>query len=165
MGKLRELLQAEGARFRAERDKRKQTLSEWQELLKGLFARVRGWLKDSDPEGLLDVEDDTVTIHDPALGEYEAPVLRITLGRESVDIVPRARYGVAVIQPPNESHTRAQGLVEIKSRGWASHNLFHLPNDRWFIIDASKPMRADEPNAVEPLTAERLEAALASQLR
>jgi hypothetical protein len=165
MGKLRELLTAEAEKFRSEKAKRQQALSEWLGLLNDLFAQIDAWLKASDPEGLLEVVADTLPINDPALGEYKAPIRRITLGDKSVEIVPRARYVIASILLPNtEKSVRAHGLVEIRSRGWASHNLYQLPGGYWYVFNRSQTLHEDD-NRVEPLDAERFEAALASLLR
>jgi hypothetical protein len=165
MGKLRELLTTEAEKFRSEKTKRQETLREWLSLLGDLFAQLDSWLKASDPDGLLEVTPDTLTINDPALGEYKAPMRRITLGKTSVEIVPRARYVIASIQPTGEQPVRAHGLVEIRSRGWASHNLYQLPGGRWYIYDLSRNLSAVDANPVEPLDADRFEAAIASQLR
>lgn len=127
MGKLRELLANEAAKYRDEKAKHQKALGDWLKLLDDLFTQLDAWLKTSDPEGLLEITSETFTINDPALGEYKAPIRRITLGRNSVEIVPRARYVIAEIQPPNEKPTRAHGLVEIRARGWVSYNLYQLP--------------------------------------
>jgi hypothetical protein len=164
VGKLRELLTAEAEKFRSEKAKRQQALGEWRELLDALFARMSEWLKASDPDGLLEVTKETVTINDPALGEYEAPTLQITLGKTTVEIAPRARYVIASIQPPGEQPVRAHGLVEIRSRGWASHNLYQLPGGRWYIFDCARDLITGA-QPVEPLDADRFEAALASLLQ
>ena len=165
MGKLRDLLKADAERYRSEKAKREQALKEWLDLLNGLFAQIEEWLKASDPDGLLEVTADTLTITDPALGEYTAPVRRVTLGKTSVETVPRARYVIASIQPPGKEPVRAHGLVEIRSRGWPSHNLYQLPGGQWYIYDLSRNLRAAEANPVEPLDADNFEAAIASQLR
>ncbi len=168
MGKLRDLLASEAEKFRNEKAKRQQTLSEWMSLLNGLFNQIDNWLKASDPDGLLDVTAETMTINDPALGEYKAPVRRIALGDKSVEIVPRARYVLASILPVGESEkpVRAQGLVEIRTLGWASYYLFQLPGGHWYIQAASENLRErDSVNTVVRLDADRFEAALASLLR
>ncbi len=165
MGKLRELLTAEAEKFRSEKAKHQHALDEWLGLLNDLFAKIDSWLKASDPEGLLEIVPDTLTINDPALGEYKAPARRIILGMAAVEIVPRARYVIASIQPTGEPPVRAHGLVEIRTRGWASHNLYQLPGGRWYIFDRSRPLSGVEANPVEALDADRFEAAIASQLR
>lgn len=165
MGKLRDLLKTEAGRFRDEKAKRQQALDEWLGLLSNLFAQIDTWLKASDPEGLLEVSAEAVTIDDPALGEYKAPTRRIALGDNSVEIVPRARYVIATLILPNsEQPVRAHGLVEIRSRGWGSHNLYQLPGGQWYIFNRSQPL-SESGNRVEPLDAEQFEAALASLLR
>jgi hypothetical protein len=119
----------------------------------------------SDPEGLLDVTKELVTINDPALGEYKAPSRRIVLGDKFVEIVPRARYVLASVCPPGSTKTvRANGLVEIRTLAWTSHELYQLPSRDWFIRSTSATLR-ESNYAVEPLDADRFEAALASLLR
>ena len=165
MGKLRDLLRTEAARYRSEKTKRQQTLSEWLGLLNDLFNQLDSWLKASDPDGLLDVTAAALLANDPALGEYQAPIRRIALGDKSVDIVPRARYVVATIRPlGTEKPVRAHGLVEIRTLGWASYHLYQLPGGNWYIQTASQNLRETD-NVVEPLDADRFEAALASLLR
>jgi hypothetical protein len=165
MGKLKDLLKTEGERYKNEKAKRQQALAEWIDLLDGLFKQIDVWLKASDPDELLEIAPGKLVINDPALGEYEAPMRRITLGKTSVEITPRARYVIASIQPTGEQPVRAHGLVEVRSRGWASHNLYQLPGGRWFIYQLSRPISGIEANPVEPLDADRFEAAIASQLR
>jgi hypothetical protein len=165
MGRLKELLATEAERFRSEKANRQKVLSEWIGLLNDLFVQIDSWLKASDPEGLLEVVADTATINDPALGEYHAPTRRVTLGDNSVEIIPRARrVAVTLLLPGAEQPVRAHGLVEIRSRGWATHNLYQVPEGKWYIFNVSQNVREDG-NRVEPLDAERFEAALAGLLR
>ncbi len=165
MGKLRDLLKTDAGRYRDEKAKRQQALTEWMGLLNDLFAQLDAWLKASDPDGLLDVTADTTTFSDPALGEYRAPIRQIALGNKSVEIIPRARYVIASILLPNtDKPVRAHGLVELRSHGWATHNLYQLPGGQWYISDLARNLRESD-NPVELLDAERFEAALAGLLR
>jgi hypothetical protein len=165
MGKLRELLATEAEKFKKEKEDRQRTLTEWRSQLDDLFKQLDGWLAASDPEGLLDVTKEPVTINDPALGEYKAPSRRIVLGDKFVEIVPRARYVLASICPHGSTKTvRAHGLVEIRTLAWASHELYQLPSLDWYIRNTSASLR-ESNYAVEPLDADRFEAALASLLR
>ena len=165
MGKLRELLQAEAERYRAEKDKRQRAIQEWLDLLNGLFERIDVWLKDSDPDSLLEVSADTVTLNDPALGEYRAPLRRIRLGEKSVEIVPAARRVAFPIRPPGSSKpVRAHGMAEVRFLGWASYYLFQLPGDQWYIRATAQNLN-DSDNPVDLLDADQFEAALASLLQ
>jgi hypothetical protein len=163
MGKLRDLLKAEGDRYRSEKAKRQQVLKEWLDQLESMFAQIDAWLKASDPDGLLDVVAETGTINDPALGEYKAPMRRITLGEKSVEIIPRARFVMASIKPPGEPPVRAQGLVDIRSVGGTDYNLYLSPGGRWYIRDVFHDPEDDSDD--EPLHAEQFEAALARLLQ
>jgi hypothetical protein len=164
MGKLRELLAAEADKFRSEKTKRQQALSEWMGLLNNLFNQMDVWLKSSDPDGLIEATAETQILNDPALGEYKAPTRRITLGEKSVAVVPAARYVTFSVRPPGaEKSVRAHGMVEIRTLGWASYYLFQLPDGKWYIRPAQNLRESD--NSVEPLDADRFEAALASLLQ
>lgn len=152
--------------FRAEKAKRKQVVDEWLGMLGDLFANIDNWLQASDPEGLLDVTKAVSQLNDPALGEYTAPIRRIVLGKREVEIVPRARYVISAVKPRGaEKPERAHGLVEIRSRDWATHSLYQLPNQGWFIRSTADNMNQSGDNLVEPLDAEHFEDALASVLR
>lgn len=166
MGKLRELLAKEADTFRAEKAKRQQVVGEWLGMLGDLFARIDGWLKACDPEGLLDVTAPAVELNDPALGEYRAPTRRIGLGKREIEIVPRARYVIATILPDgDEKPVRPHGLVEIRSRDWPTHSIYQLPDRGWFIRSTANNMNQAGDNPVEPLDADHFESALAGVLR
>ena len=165
MGKLRDLLRTEADRYRAERDRRQRAMEEWSDLLNALFKQIDAWLKDSDPDGLLEVSPDSAVLNDPALGEYRAPLRRIKLGEKSVEIVPAARYVAFSIRPPGEEKpVRAHGMVEVRSLGWASYYLFQLPGGKWYVRSATQNLR-EADNPVEPLGADQFESALASLLQ
>ena len=165
VGKLRDLLKAESDRYRSEKIQRQQALQEWMDLLNGLFAQIDTWLRASDPDGLLDIKAEVVTINDPALGEYQAPVRRIELGTRTIEIAPKARYVAAeILLPGTDKPVRAHGLVEIRESGWTRYYLFQLPGGQWYIQTEAQNLRT-AGNLVEPLDADRFEAALASILR
>ncbi|MBX9582276.1 MAG: hypothetical protein K2X87_18385 [Gemmataceae bacterium] len=162
MGKLAEYLRAEADTIRRERDRRRKALAEWLAILDDLFGRLDGWLAASDPEGLLERAAGTVELWDPALGSYPAPSRRITVGDKSVTIAPAARYIAWPIRPPGVAKpVRAHGLVEVRDPGQGRVYLFQLPEREWYIKSGGGNINVTE-NPVEPLDADRFEAALAS---
>lgn len=108
MGKLRDLLTAEGERYRSEKAKRQQALSEWLKVLTDLYSQFDSWLASSDPDGLLDITRKMAPVNDPALGPYNAQTLWVALGDKSVEIGPRAvRRGHRADPRPRKADPRA----------------------------------------------------------
>jgi hypothetical protein len=162
MGSFAKFLKTEAETIRVEKAKRKAALKEWLDLLNGLFQQVDQWLANCDPDGLLDQTTETITISDPALGEYKAPMRRIEVRNKLIEIVPKARYVAASIKPPSsDKPIRAHGLVEIRESGFTRYYLFQLPGGKWYIQNEVRNLRESD-NAVEPLDEERFEAALTS---
>jgi len=55
---------------------------EWLGAIHRLLDQIRDWLRESDPEGVLDIEPYEVSRTEQDLGTYDAPALKIRLGRE-----------------------------------------------------------------------------------
>ena len=62
--------------------------SEWLDAIRRLFDQIREWLRESDPEGVLDIEPYEVSRTEPDLGTYDAPALKIRLGPGEVNVLP-----------------------------------------------------------------------------
>jgi len=163
MGKLREMLEADADRYRKERTERNQTLGSWISLLENLYSQLETWLKASDPEGLLEITRYTSIVNDPTIGEYQAPCIKLTLGRNSTYIVPKSRRVAFAFSPTQtDKPVQAQGLVEIRHIAWPSYDLLKLPGG-WHI--RQHPTLLDIHYPVNELTADRFEEAIAGLLR
>jgi len=66
--------------------------SEWLGSLNRLFDQIREWLREADPEEVLEVVSYKVERVEQRLGVYDAPGITIRLGTDSVQIVPSGRY-------------------------------------------------------------------------
>ena len=64
---------------------------EWTAAIDALLGQMCDWLKPALDEGLLDVEISKVTIGEPALGTYDASVLRIRTSWQDVFVQPVSR--------------------------------------------------------------------------
>jgi len=71
---------------------RNRSRSEWLSVLNRLLDQVRDWLRQSDPDDLLETVPYEVERVEPRLGIYDAPALKIRLGTDSVDILPMGRH-------------------------------------------------------------------------
>ncbi len=71
---------------------RNRSRMEWLGALNRLFGQVRDWLRQSDPDDLLEVVPYEVECVEEGLGIYDAPALKIRLGTDSVDVLPVGRF-------------------------------------------------------------------------
>jgi hypothetical protein len=71
---------------------RKRLRSEWLDALDRLLGQIRGWLGESDPEGVLELVPYEVERVEERLGVYDAPALQIRLNTESADVLPVGRF-------------------------------------------------------------------------
>ncbi len=71
---------------------RNRSRMEWLGALNRLFAQVQEWLRQSDPDDLLEVVPYEVERVEERLGIYNAPALKIRLGTDSVDVLPVGRF-------------------------------------------------------------------------
>jgi hypothetical protein len=91
---------------------RKRLRSEWLDTLNRLLDQIRAWLRESDPEGVLELVPYEVERVEEQLGVYDAPALQIRLNTESADVVPMGRFthvspsirNVAYIQQRQDPH-------------------------------------------------------------
>lgn len=180
MGPLAEYLQTEAGRLRAERQKRKEAIEEWNSSLERLYAKLCEWIAAADGgQGLIAARaGDTAIVQEPRLGLYAAKRLIVLMGAFAeggagfgvAEIMPRARYVAATLKPVGREPRAPDGMV-ILSEGHnspiANHYLFrwkHPDGDEWFICSDAEWNSRDFGN-VHPLTAEAFEAALLSAVR
>lgn len=67
-------------------------LAEWRTSLSCLYARISEWLAEPVARRLLRVDERSVSIREPRLGEYQVRALKVVTPRgDAVNIQPRAR--------------------------------------------------------------------------
>ena len=54
---FKEFLRQQAEKHRAEVQAGKATVDEWRAAIERLFAQLREWLRESDPEGVIDIEE------------------------------------------------------------------------------------------------------------
>ncbi|VTT97427.1 Hypothetical conserved protein OS=Candidatus Acetothermus autotrophicum GN=HGMM_OP3C474 PE=4 SV=1 [Gemmataceae bacterium] len=134
----------EQAEKRKSRDTdRQRVLDDWIEALKRLYAQMEGWLRSSDPDGILNIEkEENWEVEEEGLGKYSVPRLDIRgLGRW-VGVVPKARFTVASAHPPQKASSgRPIGRVDITNevRRFVLYRFPSAEGDLWLIDDQKNP--------------------------
>ena len=70
---------------------RKRLREEWLSALHRLLGQIREWLKESDPEGVLEFVTYEVERVEGRLGVYDAPALKIRLNTDFAEFLPVGR--------------------------------------------------------------------------
>src|SRR5262245_13355923 len=111
---FREFLKEQAEKHQAEVRAGKATVEEWRAAVERLFAQLRAWLQESDPEEILKVEESQWGVTEPGLGHYRVPRLDLSAFGNWIGIIPKARRTVGTAQPPQKSAPeRAIGRVDI----------------------------------------------------
>jgi hypothetical protein len=135
-------------------------INEWRGAVERLFRQMRAWLADSDPDGIIQIEQKDWEVTEPSLGEYRIPRLDLRALGKWIGIVPKARNTVVAARPPQKSvPERATGRVDITDevRRYVLYRLPDADQDTCYIDD----LRSDP----KPLDQQTFEAALMSYLR
>ncbi len=111
---------------------------EWLAAIQHLLDQIRDWLRESDPEGVLDIEPYEVARTEHDLGTYDAPGLKIRLGAGEVNVLPMGRE-VPFMAIRGAAGVAAQfaGRVDVTD-GFRKYNLYreiHDGKDLWQIRD------------------------------
>lgn len=109
---------------------------EWIEAVDGLLDQIQSWMREADPEGLLDVVRYLVSRSERGYGTYDAPALQIRFGPAEVSIEPisaEPSYSLDVAPGRNQIVTatappKAVGRVDV-SNGLRTCHLFRLQRD------------------------------------
>lgn len=158
MPTLREFLQENAGRVRAEVAEKGRAKREWLASVAALYGRMEEWLRDSDPEGLLTFRAGLVERVDPSLGTYEVGTLEIWMGARMVEVEPIAFDVLGPLKKPGEGKWR--GRVDLLSDCFA-HKLYRFvgkdDEESWFLLK-------EDDLSFGPLTRDSFEAALMSLL-
>ena len=166
MGKLAEFVKSDGERIAKKRDARQKEIAEWKDAVTELFRQMDGWLAASDPDKrVLDWAAIDVPVNEPRLGEYTAPGRRVTLGDQTVRIIPRARHVATTVRPgPAADVVQATGLVELQEPGGLNYYVFRLPTG-WYIQSVLRWNLDENRRVAEELAPDNFEEALLSLMR
>lgn len=116
MSVLADYLAGEAVHLRAEAEQRKAAKLDWQRAMQDLVHQMIAWLTAADPEQLLRLRQTDNLIEDYDVGRHVLKGLTITLGRNTVRVVPYPLPVVGVIQPPGEAAPRRiDGRVDLET--------------------------------------------------
>src|SRR4051812_16533997 len=93
-------LQQQAEKHQAEVKAGKATVEEWRAAVEKLFARIRAWLAESDPDGIIQIKQGKHEVAEAGLGRYEVPRLDLRAFGKWIGIIPKARNTVASARPP-----------------------------------------------------------------
>ena len=118
---------------------------EWLGAIRRLLDQIEGWLKDADPENLLEIVSYDVERVEGRLGIYDAPALKIRLGTDEVDVVPVGSLRDRTLAGPGDdvalgiegTNGPAAGRVDV-TNGERKYLLLRDASsgtDRWYVLD------------------------------
>jgi len=158
-----DFLREQATKHEAEAQAGKATVDEWRAAVIQLFERIRSWLAQSDPNGVIQIEESQHELTEKGLGRYRVPRLNLLAFGKWIGIIPKARNTVASAQPPQRSAPeRATGRVDITDEVHR-YVLYRFPND-----GAEDVWMIDDPASNAPaklLDQQAFESALMSYLR
>lgn len=138
----------------------KATVDEWRAAVERLFSQMRGWLKEADPDGFIEIKEGPEDVTESGLGRYRVPRLDLHAFGKWIGIIPKARGRVSAAPPPQKgAPERAIGRVDITDelRRYVLYRFHDGEQEVWLIDDLES-----EP---KPLDQEAFEKALMSYLR
>ncbi len=119
--------------------------AEWLGALNRLLDLIRDWLREADPDDLLEVVPYEVQRVEDRLGVYDAPAMKIRLGPDGVDIVPVGRFSLgpvsvkALFNLPvsRDKSDPIWGRVDITNgeRKYLLLRFIDAGQDQWWMVD------------------------------
>ena len=127
---------------------REEQLSDWRQAVEKLLNRICDWLKQADPNGVIDIKKSETRINEEGLGRYQIPGLVLSAFGRSMMVMPKARFTIATVELPHRSTPeRASGRVDLTddTNRIILHRFRGDDGDIWMIEDiAGKPRLFDQ---------------------
>src|SRR6266404_6173797 len=114
----------------------KAEIDEWRSAVERLFIQIRGWLKEADPEGVIEIDQTDEFVNEPGLGRYRVARLNLRVLGKWIGIIPKARRTIGTAKPPEKSApARADGRVDITDevRRYVLYRIRQGEKDVWMI--------------------------------
>ncbi|QJW94281.1 hypothetical protein [Frigoriglobus tundricola] len=163
MGKLAAFLEKEANRIRAERaTKEPETAREWCEAVNQMMELMEGWIRESDPSGLLPIHCYTFGQIERKIGYYETRALRIATGYRECTITPRARWVLGAAAIPGETLADIEGTIEMQHGPFTHYSIHRIMRNgsyQWLMQNEYK-IEKRRPWDSYPFTREAFEEAM-----
>ncbi len=149
---LRELLEKKADQQQYKNLRARQ--EEWVAAVDRLIGKMRTWLGEADPKGVLDLAPIEIQRSEPGLGTYKIRKLKINLGEAAVLVEPVGRNVVGVVGGQGGAEFRAEGRVDITDgiRRYILYRTLTEGQETWYALD--------QQFCAAPLDRERLEGIL-----
>lgn len=138
-------------------------VDDWRAAVERLFARMRQWLAESDPDGIIQIEQKDHEVREAGLGRYRVPRLDLRALDKWIGIIPKARFTIGAAYPPQRAASaEATGRVDITDevRRFVLYRFSQPGAEDFWLIDDLRP-----DSEARPFDQPAFEAALASYLR
>lgn len=115
---------------------------EWVEAVERLISQIRDWLRESDPDGVLEVRRRVFDRAEPGLGRYEVPGLEIGVGEATAEISPAGRNvrftpNMLAVMANRSVNDPCDGRVDIGSptHRWQLYRILHTGGgEQWWAV-------------------------------
>ncbi len=138
MSTLQEFLKQRAEHLSASFPEKVKIQNDWIQAVDRLLNQIKQWLKDADPQAILDVFEESVDRRESGVGVYQVHSLRIRLEAQEVRVIPIARNVLGPVSSSGTIHKgRSFGRVDM-TNGVSKFLLFRTdvePSDRWIIVD------------------------------
>jgi hypothetical protein len=125
VGKLAAFLEMEANRLCAEgATKDAEAAREWCDAVNQMMELIEGWIRESDPTGLLRIHRYTFSSREPKMGYYETQAVRVVVGNREAIIAPWARYVMGATAIPGETLADIEGTI-LMQHGVFTHFRIH----------------------------------------
>jgi hypothetical protein len=159
---FREFLKEKATAYAVQAKETEQVIVEWRAAVDRLFEQLRGWLRTSDPDEIINYDITQADVAEPGLGRYQVSRLNLRAFGKWVSLIPKARKTVKRAHPQQPgAPEQATGRVDITDeiRRYVLYRFSRDGRDEWHIHDTAKN------NDLQLLTPERFESALMSYFK
>lgn len=157
---LREFLKDRAEYLRSQAQEADALRDEWVGAVNRLLDQLADWLKEADPEGVLNAVRLPYRRREEGIGAYDVDGLKIYLGPREIDVVPIAHRAIGSVRDAGATGViRADGRVDL-TNGDQRHMLFRVRRDgveRWLILE-------EDGHVARPLDRPTFELAIQSML-
>lgn len=148
---LKEFLTEQAEQIRSEEEANKAEVTKWEAAIRRLIDQIEAWLKDSDPEGILDIRREAVDLAEDPIGRYQPLSLQIWMGGHHANVMPVALSVIGPSQKPGEGRWRGRVDVDGPSDSFSLYRFVHADGrEDWLIRD-------EENYTLSPLDREKFE--------